>query len=857
MIPVVTDLTAIADRVTPSADWYRSNPKECLHPTLRCMSDALEYSKDTGETIYMVYLREIYQLDKDDNVVSLLVEYQRAKVGKGKIENGDIARDPTAGGSDGILNTLAVIPCANEVAYGVLEELFHKYLKFEGRWIKPISNDHGKYSGTEWFNKWPTEKLAAINEFNTIGRFITSDTDLGRSTFKPRYYQAEAAHEIANWWTHNNNSDFYLMLKPRAGKNSTALLSLVLRAITTGKQEEALMLSQWPSAFSGMMDDCNRLIFDINSSRKSVTYVNTQLPDWRTHLETARKSDACAIVIMSSMQSIDKNSIEDTDAYDASKVQDLLKLQVKTVIFDESDYGLRTANSITISDAFKFEHRIWMSGTDLYAMRNLIVDGNHYCYNLLDEIRDVRAKKIEERPLIKKSAMKATDIPYMNDLDPSEMNASGLSRRMRVLLKTTLDRSINDEELTKNTKVIWDDRDKLWLDTHGRVIEFVKKSEVEKLFDYTYEWDYQSGWKGPLDHDHIFWTMPSVSSVYAMHNLIRLRKANPKSGTVKHEPLVANSYNNPSSIEYEVNCDCKKYGKTIFLTVGKMLRGAKAPWSAVVRWDDYMDVKVGLQIELRGQNTTDPRFYVYDFNIWRAASTNYEIIRGSSKTGADVDSIGQELYNLIPLMRKGEFTSELMTWEDIVTAWQADRICEGFKSRSLINDLELKDNEDILLGVNPLNDNDKGTRDPLAGKNGAAPSKTGSRTTSLQDPLKELRSRALTISKNLPLLIFVTDGKWRELHKLFDQVEDDLLEQWLDHLGIVTTDLDQIRTQLPNIFNTELMNHQLFIAAMRFENGEFDAADIAEFARPKLGDVSVPESLVNELLNEIPGDFWI
>ena len=46
--------------------------------------------------------------------------------------------------------------------------------------------------------------------------------------------------------------------------------------------------------------------------------------------------------------------------------------------------------------------------------------------------------------------------------------------------------------------------------------------------------------------------------------------------------------------------------KTIFITVGRMLRGASCPWSCVIRMDDYMDFKIGHQIELRSQNSYGP-----------------------------------------------------------------------------------------------------------------------------------------------------------------------------------------------------------------------------------------------------------
>jgi hypothetical protein len=842
------------------SNWYRSDPRRCLHLTLRNLSDTEEHSDLTGEEVPIVYLREHIRSDLDKTGrYSELTTMRQAKVGKGLIARGRITRDPSAGGSSGTLNTIAAIPCADRVAYDVLEDLFHRHLTSAGRHVPPITNDHGSSSGEEWFDGWTPNTADAVTEFHQIGQVITSNRSVGLKKFKPRYYQSDAADAIDRW-VQTQSSDFYLMLKPRAGKNSTALLALIRIAAHTGQRQEALMLSQWPSAFYGMQQDCETNIYDGHS----VACINTQSPGWEQKLTEARSGDYQLIVIMSSMQSIDRSWLETDgpDEFDPNKTQMLLDLGIDLALFDESDHGLRTANSNAISDAFGFKKKIWMSGSDLYAMRHLLADGNHYCYNLFDEIRDVISGKIEPRPLIMKTAMEVVDLPWGDGVDPDEMSAGALSRRVKVMLKTNTDvaretADSSDKDLI--TRYSLDRINNLWVDGRGQVVSFIKQAEVEAWFDMTYEWENSLGWPSPMDYDHVFWSLPSVSSVYAMHNLIRARKLDPTLGKVQHEPLVANGYRNPNTIEYAVNSDVVRYRKTIFLTVGKMLRGAKAPWSAVVRWDDYSDVKVGLQLELRGQNTNKPNFYVYDFNLWRAASANYELIRSASKSGSDIDSLGQKLHNLIPMMRKGKFNSAMMTWEDVIKEWQQGRISEGFSSRSLINDDALFDNIDLLRSVSQLDNNSKAKRDDRAGKNATRPAnKTNARTPGTSDDLQELRDRALSISKNLPLLVFITDSKFRELHTLFEECDDQTLSSWLSHVCIDHDpgDLDRIRESIPKLFDAERMNHQLFIAAERFSSGDFDPSDISEFARPKHGDVSVPEVLVDEMLAQIPAGYW-
>ena len=62
-------------------------------------------------------------------------------------------------------------------------------------------------------------------------------------------------------------------------------------------------------------------------------------------------------------------------------------------------------------------------------------------------------------------------------------------------------------------------------------------------------------------------------------------------------------YSNPFTMEEKVNDVINSNNKTITFTVGKMLRGSKADWSATVRMDTFTDSRVGLQIGLRAQNS--------------------------------------------------------------------------------------------------------------------------------------------------------------------------------------------------------------------------------------------------------------
>ena len=73
-------------------------------------------------------------------------------------------------------------------------------------------------------------------------------------------------------------------------------------------------------------------------------------------------------------------------------------------IIDESDHGMRTTRSTDVLTEFGYTKRVWMSGTDLYALKNKIVFNpiqNHFLYDILDEIQDVKAGK-HKMPLMEK-----------------------------------------------------------------------------------------------------------------------------------------------------------------------------------------------------------------------------------------------------------------------------------------------------------------------------------------------------------------------------------------------------------------------------------------------------------------------
>lgn len=167
----------------------KSKKEKLQHPTLISYKDVISYTKNNpDESVYGVYFRTMIERDEISNKIILKITRNgHGKVGKGHVINGVLERDPSAGGSEDVLETLYFIPCKDEdSAYEFEKKYFHPYLKSLDRWIEPIKNSDGKSSGNEWFHSWSKDVDTAIKEFLEIGKKLLGVDNLGLETFK--YY---------------------------------------------------------------------------------------------------------------------------------------------------------------------------------------------------------------------------------------------------------------------------------------------------------------------------------------------------------------------------------------------------------------------------------------------------------------------------------------------------------------------------------------------------------------------------------------------------------------------------------------------------------------------------------------------
>ena len=879
-----------------SIGWYVEDLSRCLHTDYKSFDDVKKALTTPKDQIFGVYVRH----EVGQNV--------KVKIGKGIVEFvktkgfADITRAHIAN-SENPLNNDEFIPCVDENAAKVLESALQRSfgsqegvisavkdkIKIQDYfWIRPGVNDSGDKGGRENFNfshAWENRISLVLDRL----RDLTATKSVGRSSPNNRYYQNDAKSLLADFCINGGSQrDFYLLMKPRSGKNITCILGLVDVAkeyyARTGQPLRVLLLSLWPSAFAGLGNDVNDYRFDID-----VGFVNTQNnPNWEQEL-TYAESISQLVFVTASLQSLDANLAKElknnpnlldqleleAEEYDAGKHEKLRDIGFPIAVFDECDHGLRTENSQAIIESFGFTKCIWMSGSDLYALRNETVPGvNAYVYDFIQEIRDVRDGRIEQRPLPVFLTFEPGVLPFDDSISPDEMNVEGMSRRMRNIQQTTVDvkcEKANDKKTASKLRSYKMSKEGFWVDGTGEVIRAKNNKEFHAMIetvltygdtvgsnDYVSPNDLIAG-KRPAN---VFAMTCSVAGQLALFNELKLMNS-------EWVPVSTKEFAGATNLERDINDRINELNskgfKTITCTTRQLLRGAKANWDGVIRIDDLSDFKIGLQAALRGQNTSNDTFYVWDLNLFRCSKMNIEIIRAGTK-GTNLNSAVRQNSDLIPVYSKGTGFKAIRLGDDkLIEMWQqADGISEGLSQDNNYDNIGLLTNSSILehVGKNRPEQNKRDERAGKVSKKGepATPKANKSVTDLTQKEIKELRARAKTVGRQLSVLLYlmVEQGLvYDEIDSLLNNCPKDLFTDWLEHVSIyVDMPHKDIKKQLVGLFVQERINHQLQMLRRRFESGNFSPKNWNELTQLDKSDVFTEEEKIREMFVRYGDQFW-
>lgn len=882
-----------------SIGWYVEDLSRCLHPLYKSFNDVKNAIFETDIVIDGVYNRaETGQKKK-----------RKIGTGKAKYIKGQrivkVSRDAKTNSNE-VLNTDDFIPCVDHTAALVLEAALQRTLgKRERvigavkdkiqikvhRWEAPAIADDGEKGGYEVFNFediWEDSVSVVRDEL----RNITSTVSVGRSSPNSRYYQVDAKSLLAEFCINGGSSrDFYLLMKPRSGKNITCILGLVDVAEEyfnrTGNPLRVLLLSLWPSAFAGLGNDVRDYRFNID-----VGFVNTQNnTNWEQELVHAESINQL-VFVTASLQSLDAELAKrlkdnpnlldqlelEVENYDPSKHEKLKLAGFPIAVFDECDHGLRTDNSKSIIESFGFTKCIWMSGSDLYALRNDAIAGvNAYVYDFIQEIKDVKSSKIEKRPLPVFLTFRPETLPFENEVAVEDMNVEGVSRRLRVVQQTTVDikcEQANDRKYSSKIRSYKLNNSGFWVDSEGDLIRAVNHQQFRSMLETALSYDdaiKTKNYVSPNDliaNDrpaNVFAMSCSVAGQLAMFNELKLMNC----GWI---PVSTKEFVGSNNIERDINDRINalnsKGFRTITVTTRQLLRGAKANWDGVIRFDDLSDFKIGLQACLRGQNTTNDYFYVWDLNLFRCSKMNVEVIRSGTK-GENLNTSVRECKDLLPCYVKdsNSIRATRLDTDELIELWQrSDGISEGLAQDNNYDTIGLLSNASILENVGK-NKPAEDKRDDRAGSvmNPGEKSPKKPPANVIIDPtkqqIKELKAKAKTVGRQLSVLLYLMINQghiYDEIDPLLNNCPSDLFRDWLEHVGIYN-DLSHkdIKTQLAGLFVKERINHQLFMLRQRFESGNFSPKNWNELTQLDKSDVFTEEEKIREMYLRYGGSkFW-
>ena len=890
-----------------SASYYLEDLSKCLHPNLKSLDDAVSSFKRNRQRQYGVYLR------------SLSNQQEVCKIGKGYVANLPngrigITRDGTASGTNKVLLDEAFIPCESELAAEILEYYFQYRLgsaarsglpiwiqkqiqnRFEpkfNKWLKPDINpktyQQGGREEFDFSDCWNDR----INIFNSLLSDFKLVKNLGKVNFSElkHEHQNKGSDILADYLIAVGDpvnaitemKDFWMLIKPRGGKNATTFLGIAkflerlyeLGSKTTTDVVDIFFGGLWPSAFEGAQNDIDSYHFSENTR---IGYVDSKDEDWENQRQSLVDQGFNVIVIFCSIQSIDvdineqladdwqeseRNGVELED-FDPSKLESLKKLKIKYAIIDECDHGIRTDNSIKVLKEMNFDVRIQLSGTDLFALKNQLRQEprNYFSYNILDEMEDIDEGKVK-RPLLMRCSLDVKGdgrLPF-DDLTSEEMNVKGYSRRLfNMFLTYTHDEieKLNKIDRKKILNCELNPVDQLWYDGGGKVITLKQSIEIDRLLDRLIASEFTG--ISIFEYQHLFVTVPTRLGGMALHNHIKKNRFD-----ILHETTTGWHFRQARRIEKEVKhfmgvTEGNKQGnkKTIFITVGKMLRGASCPWSCVIRMDDYMDFKIGHQIELRSQNEYGPdnkHCLVFDANPWRAMAYPADIAKYSS-LGSDMNELlSTKCLRLIPFML-GELEARQASEQDVINSYMIFRsIRESFSSDKVFDETNLRKNCHLFINVDPYKPSSE-ERDDRAGstKKNKNKNKIEGEGKNRDKAYENLLKRAKSVAVMIPYLQWLNATPLmvhKDLIDLLKHSDTKLLKEWMELVGLETNiELDL----LAEVFDLFEINHQLLISSVKITNG-LSIEDILDLSRPKKGDVVVPKELVKIIVDKLPIDW--
>lgn len=860
--------------------FYINNPDKCLHPEFKSEEQAKQWVRmNKDQEVHILYYR-------------ILQGLLYVKIGKSKISwNEDkkeaiVVRKGTDSNMPDSLKNVCVVPCKDENASYVIEKIMQRTFGHTeySQALTPEANrliakkypiifsldapvfqdDLGNRSGKEFFKPELDLKMFQKELEKITGKNVSVNTNYLDQRME---HQREYEEKLTRFIKERRNDEeldkqFYTLIKPRGRKNRPTIAGIVMAFKGSGdKHWDILIRSFWPSANYGFEKDIEGVFYHEDVK---IAFVDTSYTDWKAKRQAHLDAGVQIVFVYASMQALSKrynihikNDVDyaekmgldpDEDQFNPTLAEEVRSVTWEGTIRDEMDHGMRTANSLAIDADVPSRWYVNLSGSDLYALKHIdLTDENSFVYDIITEDDLIEAGKVPGMPQIK---FKSFEWSQILEVSEEIMDIDDSSQRIANLFMTNtrkkLDgKSADEKNRIRKVKKIEGPK----TDSDGDIIMPVNPTQVAKVFKALSDTELQ----GPSvwDHDHIFISAPDRLSGFGLRNWMEKNKQ----GSLWEDVDIKTSWDfgSAGNREQQVNDWMAKNNKTIFITVGMMLRGASCPWSCVIRMDDYSDFKVGLQLALRSQNAFGPdgkTCEVYDINPFRAKSFVGEIAESCS-TGDNFGEMLTKARRFIPWMFNGTTRPSIQANQDECLAnFRALRsINESFKQDSNFDlDFLRKTN---LLDQTPHEDDAKDNRrggkvntiidKPTSGKDQDAKDKE------LAKKIKQARQ----LSKRLPVLQLINDLKFNTIDDLILKGDSEFLGDLLEDINI---DRHTDKDDLINLFKKEKINHCLLSSQRKMQKG-MSPEQLHNLSDSKTGDVSVPYDSLEYFIGMIPVAF--
>lgn len=686
----------------------------------------------------------------------------------------------------------------------------------------------------EWFTGQDENILDIIvSRIQKIAKL--SDNDL-KDPFNARLYQEEAIKRGITY-LNNDGDKFYLMMKPRAGKNCTAI---AIAQKTMKRGDVCFFISHWPSAFAGFEDDCETFRWS-----KSINVIRG---DNNPETIKSKIKKNKFNFIMASVQALSSNNF-------------LIGFYAKLAIFDESDYGMRTSNTTNILGDLEYKKSISLSGTDVYALVNETTRFNSYAYNLFDEYKLIEAGLVTNIPKIKTFACTVPDSVY--EEVPIE-HRDEVTRYFKHLFAANV--SNEDDDKDKNTKVKLNPKDGLYY--AGRTkIEFKYSGSVAKFMNTVLK-DVSSGLSpySLVSNKHGVFYFSRVTSIYAFYNLVKEHY-----GDLEIDVLIANEFKNDiqDNVKREIGLANKKNRRTIYATVGRMTRGGTVEdWTYVAKFTDGTGWATEHQKDLRCQSHKGEYGYIYDYNPHRCLMAHYQmtldlndlkhnknpknresLIRESLIAHQIISVDGWKIKDVDYTELIHEATKEI----DIVAFGSANSIGDIGDEQELLTILgsTAQTSKCLTKAVNEVLDADEKKGKGL-GK--LLEQSTNQTQKSKKTPLEILQGKLRTISSAIPYLVVLTEQKYNSL-ELLAGMKDSIKETWAKEYCDITFD-DFKSLVKNNRLSKNFLDIRIEALCIEHDREKLFSLLSTSEAQKKQADVTTPLELVDEMLEKLDIDSW-